>query len=230
MQKEQTSVVAGLLGPICVRVLPRSRPVLYRGKAFNSPNDLVVDERGRIYFTDPRYVGHESVEQEVNGVYRLDLDGSIHLIIDDIEKPNGIAISPNQKRLYVTNHDRGRLVTNPETGKKVRVDRHEEIRVYKLRENGRAKFQKVLIDFKNKAGVDGLVVDEEGNLWVAVQSKTDPGIYAYRPDGTEKARIPTPRPTNVGFGRGEDSNMLYITAANSLYRIRVNKHGYQLPQ
>ncbi len=186
---------------------------------------------GRIYFTDPRYVGHESVDQDVMGVYRLDLDGGIHLIIDDIEKPNGIAVSPDQKTLYVTNHDNGRLVKNPETGRRMRVDQHEEVLAYDLNADGSATFRHILIDFTQKAGVDGLTVDAEGNLWVTVQGRNMPsGVYAYRPDGTPKAFIPTLRPTNVGFGRGPNRNLLYITAANSLYRIKVGKPGYHLSQ
>lgn len=72
-------------------------------------------------------------------------------------------------------------------------------------------------------------MDTEGNLWVAVQDKTRPGIYVYSPDGQEKTYLPTPRPTNVGFGRGMNANVLYITAANNLYRITVSKRGYHLP-
>jgi gluconolactonase len=64
----------------------------------------------------------------------------------------------------------------------------------------------------------------------AVRDTTRPGIRAYTPDGEEKAYIPTPVPTDVGFGRGDDSQTLYMTAANHLYRIKVGKEGYQLPQ
>lgn len=78
---------------------------LYEGKPFNSPNDLVIDEKGRIYFTDPRYVGKEPVEQNLNGVYRIDNDNSVHLIAANVTKPNGIIISPDQKTLYVANGD-----------------------------------------------------------------------------------------------------------------------------
>ena len=80
---------------------------LYEGKPFNSPNDLTIDEQGRIYFTDPRYVGYEPVEQPVMGVYRIDTDGSVHLVIADSGKPNGIAVSPDQKTLYVGSNDSG---------------------------------------------------------------------------------------------------------------------------
>ena len=74
--------------------------------------------------------------------------------------------------------------------------------------------------------------DKEGNIYVAVRDETAPGIYVYDPDGKQLARIPTNKenlPTNVGFGRGEDSDVLYVTAGNSLYRIQLNSEGYQLP-
>jgi len=77
-------------------------------------------------------------------------------------------------------------------------------------------------------GPDGLVCDSEGNLWVAVRDATRPGIYAYTPDGEEKGIIPTTIPTNVHFGRGENSDYLYITADNSLYGMKVGKQGHHL--
>ena len=76
---------------------------------------------------------------------------------------------------------------------------------------------------------DGLVCDEEGNLYVAVRAENRPGIVVYSPEGDELAYIQTEVPTNVGFGRGDDANLLYITAGNGLYRIRLNRRGYQLP-
>lgn len=74
---------------------------LFNGRPFNSPNDPTIDRQGRVFFTDPRYVGHESVDQPVMGVYRLDTDGSVHLIAADVWKPNGIALSPDERTLYV---------------------------------------------------------------------------------------------------------------------------------
>ena len=71
-----------------------------------------------------------------------------------------------------------------------------------------------------------MIVDADGDLWVAVRDAKRPGIYAYTPRGEEKAYIPT----NVHFGRGEDANLLYITADSSLYRIRTNKRGHHLQQ
>src|SRR5947209_19793673 len=72
---------------------------LFEGHPFNSPNDLAIDEKGRIYFSDPRYLGHEPVEQPVQAVYLIDTDGMVHRIITDASKPNGLAISPDQKPL-----------------------------------------------------------------------------------------------------------------------------------
>ena len=80
---------------------------LYDGKPFNAPNDITLDEKGRIYFSDPRYLGHEPVEQPIFGVYRIDPDLSVHLIITDAGKPNGVAVSPDQKSLYVVSNDNG---------------------------------------------------------------------------------------------------------------------------
>ena len=78
---------------------------LFNDRPFNSPNDIVVDNNGRIYFTDPRYFGKESIGQPLDGVYSFDTEGTIHLIIANASKPNGIAISPDYKTLYIANYD-----------------------------------------------------------------------------------------------------------------------------
>src|SRR5437868_864530 len=80
---------------------------LFEGKPLNSPNDIAIDEKGRIYFSDPRYLGHEPIDQPVQAVYRIDPDGSIHRVITDAGKPNGVCISPDQKTLYVVSNDNG---------------------------------------------------------------------------------------------------------------------------
>lgn len=201
---------------------------LYQGKPFNSPNDLAIDNQGRIYFTDPRYAGHEPVEQPVMGVYRLDPDGSIYLVVTDAGKPNGVAVSPDQRTLYVVSHDNGAMGALPDgmTPHKGRM----ALLAYDLSPEGTATFRKTLVDYAPHDGPDGLVVDAEGNLFVAVRDKTRPGIYVYSPEGEELAYIKTPiLPTNVAFGRGESRNTLYITAGNSLYSIDVLKEGYHLP-
>jgi gluconolactonase len=202
---------------------------LFEGKPFNSPNDCSIDLKGRIYFSDPRYLGHEPIEQPVQAVYRIDPDGSVHRIITDAGKPNGVCISPDQKSFYLVSNDNGsfgigRLPADAKTHKGQMA-----LLAYDLAPDGTAKFRKVMVDYLPQDGPDGMVCDVEGNLYVAVRDETRPGIRVYSPDGKELADIRTEMPTNVGFGRGKDSKVLYITAGHSLYRIRVNKDGYQLP-
>ena len=86
----------------------------YQGKRFNACNDLCIDEKGRIYFTDPRYLGTEPRELEHRAVYRLGTDGTVIEVTHDVEKPNGIAISPDQKTLYVADHNNGTDRIDPE--------------------------------------------------------------------------------------------------------------------
>jgi gluconolactonase len=202
----------------------------FEGRSFNSPNDLTIDEKGRIYFSDPRYVGHEPVEQPIMAVYRIDLDGSIHRIITDAGKPNGVCVAPDQKTLYVVCNENGHFGIG-RLPKDAPVHKGRmALLAYDLAPDGTAKLRKVLVDYAPQDGPDGLVVDADGNLYVAVRDETRPGIRVYSPAGQELADIRTPElPTNVGFGRGTENRTLYITAGSGLYRIRVTKEGYQLP-
>ena len=202
---------------------------LYNGKPFNSPNDLAIDEQGRIYFTDPRYAGPEPVEQPIFGVYRIDTDGSVHLVATDAGKPNGVAVSPDQKTLYVISHDNGAMGSFPE---EVPMRKgNMALLAYDLSPEGTATFRKTLVDYAPQDGPDGMVVDAEGNLWVAVRDETRPGVRVYSADGEELADIETPdKPTNVAFGHGKTNKVLYITAEHCLYSIQTMKEGYRLPQ
>jgi gluconolactonase len=202
---------------------------LYEGRPLNSPNDLSIDEKGRIYFSDPRYLGHEPIEQPVQAVYRIDPDGSVHRIITDAGKPNGLAVSPDQKTLYVISHDNGSTGIGRLPPEAKLHKGQMALLAYDLKPDGTATFRKTLVDYAPQDGPDGMVCDVEGNLYVAVRDETRPGVRVYSPDGKELANITTEIPTNVGFGRGKESRTLYITAGKSLYRIRVNKEGYQLP-
>jgi gluconolactonase len=208
---------------------------LFEGKPFNAPNDITIDEKGRIYFSDPRYLGHEAIDQPVQAVYRVDTDGSVHRIITDAGKPNGVAVSPDQKSLYVVSNDNGttgigRLKSE---GNKVLEPTKKgpmTLMAYDLAPDGSAKFRKTLVDYAPQDGPDGLVCDKDGNLYVAVRDETRPGIVVYSPEGKELAYIKTELPTNVGFGRGAEAKTLYITAGKSLYRIKLNAEGYHLPK
>jgi gluconolactonase len=202
---------------------------LFEGRPFNSPNDLTIDEKGRIYFSDPRYLGHEPIDQPVQAVYRIDTDGSIHRVITDAGKCNGVAVSPDQKTLYVVSNDNGntgigRLPKDEPARKGVMA-----LLAYDLSPEGKARFRKTLVDYAPEDGPDGMVCDTEGNVWTAVRAENRPGIYCYSPDGKELGYIKTEIPTNVGFGRGDEAKTLYITAGKSLYRIRTNREGYHLP-
>jgi gluconolactonase len=207
---------------------------LYQGRPLNSPNDITIDEKGRIYFSDPRYLGHEPIDQPIQAVYRIDTNGSLHRIITDAGKPNGVAISPDQKTLYVVTNDNGMTgIGRFPKGKDGKEPPFKKgtmaLLAYDLAADGTAKFRKIFHDYAPQDGPDGLVVDKDGNLFVAVRDETKPGIFVYAPDGKELGYIKTEIPTNVGFGRGKDANLLYITAGKSLYRIKVNAEGYQLP-
>lgn len=214
---------------------------LFEGRPLNSPNDIAIDDRGRVYFSDPRYVGHEPVDQPVEAVYRRDPDGSLHRIITDAGKPNGVCVSPDQKTLYVVSHDTrilgfdkvlppgvlpGSVVVEGK-GRPPARKGTMQLLAYDLAADGSATFRKVLVDYAPQDGPDGLVCDTEGNLYVACRDVTRPGIRVYSPEGREIAEIPTELPTNVGFGRGADANLLYITAGKSLYRIRIDRQGHQ---
>ena len=211
---------------------------MYDGLKFNSCNDVTLDEKGRIYFSDPRYLGHETIDQPVMGVYRIDLDLSIHRIITDAGKPNGVCVSPDQKTLYVVSNENGATALerlgnndpdNPATVATPLKKGHMALMAYDLHEDGSATFRKTLVDYSPEDGPDGLVCDKNGNLYVAVRAANRPGIVVYTPAGKELSYIKTEIPTNVGFGRGAESKTLYITAGKSLFRIKLNSEGYQLP-
>lgn len=193
---------------------------LHEGKPFNGPNDLTIDDRGRIYFTDyGSSAPHEAEHQRTDGVYRVDPDGTVERIIAAVGFPNGIVISPDQKTLYVTS---GRLD----------FDGRRAILAFDLTPEGKATFRRVFALFDpGTVTADGMAVDADGNLYATLYSTTQrTGVAIYSPDGRERGFVPTPEPAkNVAFGRGADGNLLYITAGRSVYRVRLVKHGYQLP-
>ena len=186
----------------------------FNGKSLNAPNDLVIDQTGRIYFTDPRYAGHEPMEQPVMGVYRIDLDGTLKRIIEQAGVPNGILISPDQKTLYVAS------INGPVWSKLNAVLKFD------LDSEGNTSNETVFIDFRGEYGPDGMAMDMDGNLYLA-RPGSAPGIYIYSPEGNKLGVIATPeQPTNVTFGHGVTANTLFITAGKSLYKIKVKAKGY----
>lgn len=206
----------------------------YQGRPLNAPNGVSLDERGRIYFTDPRYEGLEPVEQAVQGVYRIDRDRSVHRIVVNATKPNGVLVSPDQKTLYIANFDVGFLdgprLSPQELASIPPVDM--ALYAYPLRADGTVGRRRTLVNYLPRFGPDGLTADVDGNLYVAVRDEDEPGIRVYTPEGAEIARIPTGDilPTAAEFGTARDRNVLYVSAGKGLYRIPLNATGYQLPR
>jgi gluconolactonase len=183
----------------------------WNGKRFNSPNDLTIDTKGRVYFTDPRYVGDEKREIDTESVYRIDPDGTVTQIITDVQKPNGIILSPDMKTLYLAD-------SNP------RGNQH--LLAFPLKDDGTVGPKRLLHDFGKGRGIDGMCVDTKGNIYGAAGEGKTGGVYVFAPDGKQLAFLPTPEvPTNCVFG-GQDRKWLYVTAGKSLYRVRLKVEGF----
>lgn len=196
----------------------------FEGKRFNSPNDLVIDRTGRIYFSDPKYVGPEKMELDSFDVYRLDPDGSLHVATREIEKPNGVMLSPDQKTLYVAETNNGSATADLD--KEPSTPGRMTLNAFVVNEDGSLGEKTVLHNFGSETGIDGMTVDREGHIYAAVRSQSRFGIVVFDHFGHELAYIQTPvLPTNCVFGRGDQSRTLYVTAGSGLYRIKLSLQG-----
>jgi gluconolactonase len=188
----------------------------YQGKKLNSPNDVVVRSDGKIFFTDPPYglipTPNNPIEKLLESetglmaVYRLDPDGTLTLLADDYDRPNGLAFSPDEKTLYVD-----------DTARRV-------IRAYDVDAEGNISNDRVFFSFQGDTdfhGPDGLKSDVNGNIWT-----TGPGsVWVISPQGDALGRIRSPEhPANLGFG-GADWKTIFFTAQTGVYRMPVKVAG-----
>jgi gluconolactonase len=212
----------------------------YQGKRYNAPNDLCIDTKGRIYFTDPRYGGPEPRELEHRAVYRIDTDGSVVEVTHEVEKPNGIALSPDEKTLYLVDHNNGSDVMDPNAP----PPKPGAMKVYSfpLGPDGLVNGpRKTLVDYGTENSADGICVDVKGNVYLTARSLKRPGVMVIDPSGKEIAFLatgpenqsadetPVGLPSNVEFGIGNDDTLLYVTVDTSLYRVRLKVPGYHVP-
>lgn len=207
----------------------------YQGKRLNSPNDVTSDARGRVYFTDARYFGPEPIELP-NAIYRADPDGRVVQLATDILRPNGIEVSPDGRRLYVSASNLPvRLVRNPLGPASDRFGlKLGGVVVYDLDSEGNVSNGRVFFRSDNLI-TDGMAMDTEGNLYVAAHNgarePAEGAIFVLDPSGKELARIAPPagfRPGNIGFGRGADAGSFYVTTLFKwrLFRMDVNRRGH----
>jgi gluconolactonase len=200
----------------------------YEGKRYNSPNDVCVDHQGRIWFTDPYYsTDFDSLEMGCEAVYCIEGDAVRRVVSQpDIGRPNGLAITPDDKTLYVVDSH------NVEGG-------NRKIWAFDVQPDAALAGQRLVFDFGRGRGGDGMRLDQQGNLWIAagVQQPRNPhetdtvktGIHVVSPEGKLLGRIPIPEDvlTNLTFA-GPDFKTLYVTAGKTLFRIATDVSGYTL--
>ncbi|HYM02070.1 MAG TPA: SMP-30/gluconolactonase/LRE family protein [Stellaceae bacterium] len=193
----------------------------YRGKRLNSPNDVVVKSDGTIWFTDPDYgimsdYEGRKAKSEIgnNNVYRFDPgDGSLDVVADDFEKPNGIAFSADEKTLYIA--DTG-LSHNPKGA--------HHIRAFDVVGGNKLKKSRIFAEI-TPGCADGFRLDSDGNIWTSAGD----GVHCISPAGVLLGKIRIPETvSNVCFG-GAKRNRLFITATTSLYAVYVAQTGLQRP-
>lgn len=216
----------------------------FEGRRFNSPNDLTMDSRGLIYFTDPRYGPRDTMEMRVEGVYRINRPAELPpglcshaydvpnvtriLGPEDVERPNGILVSPGDRFLYVADNNNN---TRGGSRKLLRFDLDKE-------GNVKPGSRRVIFDWKGGRGPDGLKMDRAGRLYVAAgvnranQWETDEfkaGCYILSSRGELIDFVPTSpdEATNCSFG-GRDLRTLFITSGNHLWSVPLKTAGWKI--
>jgi len=182
----------------------------HHGQRFNSPNDIVVDASGALWFTDPTYgmtmqtMGNFGGTQEIEcqGVYRVAPDGHVSCVVRDFTQPNGLTFSPDESQLYIADSNDG------------------IIRRYTVEPNATLTGGDLFVDMRadpRPGGADGMKIDEAGRLWTTGAG----GVWVIAPDGTRLGVLQLPEiPANLAFG-GPDFTTLYLTARTSVYRVET---------
>jgi gluconolactonase len=177
----------------------------FNGQPFKAPNDIVVGKNGNVYFSDPIW-GSASGSTLSAGAYRVDKQGTVHLITTGASKPgnpNGIALSPDEKTLYVGDDMAGKVWK------------------YAVASDGATSSP---MEFASLATPDGIAIDNAGNVYVTSNSNTR-AVIVYKPDGMKIGQINLPgRPSNASFG-GLDMKTLYMTVAADIYSVQLGVPG-----
>lgn len=198
----------------------------WQGRRLNSPNDIACTRDGHLYFTDPCYGDRSTMELDNESVYHIDPEGQVGIAISqpDIQRPNGVAISPDQRTLYV-------IDSCPV------VDGNRKVWAFTLDDRHGPIDRRLVFDFAPGRGGDGMAVDQEGNLYVAAgigrprgpheSSRNVPGVHVLSPDGRllDLFTVAEDVITNVTFG-GADLQTLYITAGKTLWTARSKTPGW----
>ena len=198
----------------------------FQGKPFNAPNDLAVHSDGAIWFTDPgygimsNYEGHRATFELPTNVYRLDPNTrDVTLVVGDMDKPNGICFSPDEKKLYIV-----------DTGEPKHPGDPRPIRVYDVDDGKRLKNGRMFANLAPGSS-DGIRCDVDGNVWSAAGWGPDGfnGVHVFAPDGGLIGKIHLPETcANLCFG-GAKRNRLFMAASQSLYAVYVGTEGAQQP-
>jgi gluconolactonase len=194
----------------------------FEGRRLNSPNDLAIDARGRVWFTDPRYGDQrDDMELDHESVFRVDPqpDGSwaIHRMTFDTTRPNGLLLGADQRTLYVAQSEYGE-------------NRKRELRAYPIREDDSLGPFQVLHNFYPHRGIDGMCLDVEGNIIATAGwelSGPGPMIYVFAPNGRvlETHPVPSDRPTNCTFGGPELSTLFVTSGSGHVFRAATQRRG-----
>ena len=198
----------------------------FQGKPLNAPNDLAVHSDGAIWFTDPgygimsNYEGHKAQFELPANVYRLDPNTrEVTVVASDMDKPNGICFSPDEKKLYIV-----------DTGEPKHAGDPRPIRVYDVENGSRLKNGRLFVNMAPGTS-DGIRCDVDGNVWSAAGwgGAAFNGVHVFAPDGVLIGKIHLPETcANLCFG-GVKKNRLFMAASQSLYAVYVGTEGAQVP-